>query len=83
MRPGTHYSIDFVTGFPISARQKHDALMVIVDRYSKMLRAIPTWKKADAKLTAELFLNHVAGTTRYYYYLQVLLLLIARYYCYF
>ena len=25
----------------------------------KKLRAIPTWKKADAKLTAELFLNHV------------------------
>ena len=59
MRPGTHYSIDFLTGFPRSRRQEHDAIMVVVDRYSKKLRAIPTWKKADAKLTAELFLNHV------------------------
>ena len=58
MRPGTHYSVDFLTGFPISGRQRHDAIMVVVDRYSKKLRAIPTWKKADAKLTAELFLIH-------------------------
>ena len=59
MRPGTHYSIDFLTGLPTSGRQEHDAIMVIVDRFSKKVRAVPTWKKADAKITAELFLNHV------------------------
>ena len=58
-RPGTHYSIDFLTGIPKAGTKEHDAIMVVVDRYSKKLRAIPTWKKADAKLTAELFLNNV------------------------
>ena len=58
-RPGTHYSIDFLTRIPKSGIREYDAIMVVVDRYSRKLRAIPTWKRADAKLTAELFLNHV------------------------
>ena len=59
MRPGTHYSIDFMTGLPKSGRQEHDAILVVVDRFSKKVRCLPTWKKASGKLVAELFINHV------------------------
>ena len=59
MRPGTHYSIDFMTGLPKSGRHAHDAILVVVDRFSKKVRCIPTWKNATGKVVAELFVNHV------------------------
>ena len=48
-----------MTGLPKSGRQAFDALLVVVDRYSKKVRCLPTWKKADGKVVAELFINHV------------------------
>ena len=59
LRPGTHYSIDFMTGLPKSGRQLYDAILVVVDRYSKKVRCLPTWKKADGKVVAELFVNNI------------------------
>ena len=59
LRPGTHYSLDFMSGLPKSGRQAFDAILVVVDRFSKKVRCLPTWKKASGKLVAELFVNHV------------------------
>ena len=32
---------------------------MVVDRFSKKVRCLPTWKKSDGKIVAELFVNHV------------------------
>jgi transposase InsO family protein len=58
-RPGTHYAMDFVTHLPFSSRQEFDALLVIVDRFSKRVWLIPTWGTATAEVTAMLFLKHI------------------------
>ena len=58
-RPGTHYALDFVTHLPFSSRQEFDALLVIVDRFSKRVWLIPTWGTATAEVTAMLFLKHI------------------------
>ena len=59
-RPGTHYSVDLLTSLPKSGEQGFDTVLVIVDRYSKRVWAIPTWLVADGKLlVAELFVKHV------------------------
>ena len=59
MQPGTHYSMDFMTGLPKSGRQAYDSILVVVDRFSKKVRCLPTWKRSDGKVVAELFINHV------------------------
>ena len=59
LQPGTHYAVDFMTGLPKSGRQAFDAILVVVDRYSKKVKCLPTWKKASKKVVAELFVNHV------------------------
>ena len=46
LRPGTHYSLDFMSGLPKSGRQSFDAILVVVDRFSKKVRCLPTWEKA-------------------------------------
>ena len=58
-RPGTHYALDFVTHLPYSSREEYDALLVIVDRFSKRVWLIPTWGTATAEVTAMLFLKHI------------------------
>ena len=58
-RPGTHYALDFVTHLPFSSREEYDALLVIVDRFSKRVWLIPTWGTASAEVTAMLFLKHI------------------------
>ena len=58
-RPGTHYALDFVTHLPFSSREEYDALLVIVDRFSKRVWLIPTWGTATAEVTAMLFLKHI------------------------
>jgi hypothetical protein len=58
-RPGTHYALDFVTHLPFSSRQEYDALLVIVDRFSKRVWLIPTWGTATAKVTAMLSIKHI------------------------
>lgn len=47
-------TVDFSTGFPKT--KNFDAIMVVVDRLSKMVHYIPTNKEVTAKETAALFL---------------------------
>ena len=48
-----------MTGLPKSGRQEFDAILVVVDRFSKKVKCLPTWKNATGKVVAELFINHV------------------------
>jgi hypothetical protein len=48
-----------VTHLPFSSRHEFDALLVIVDRFSKRVWLIPTWGTATAEVTAMLFLKHI------------------------
>ncbi|KAF8748612.1 hypothetical protein RHS01_10695 [Rhizoctonia solani] len=50
-------SYDFITGFPKS--QGHDAILVVIDLFSKFGHFIPTSKKITAKGLADLFITHV------------------------
>jgi transposase InsO family protein len=49
--------IDFVTGLPPD--RKFDAIMVVVDHFSKYARLVPCAKAIGAPATAQLFLDHV------------------------
>jgi hypothetical protein len=57
-RPWESISLDFVTHLPITSTGM-DAIMVVVDRFSKQAHFIPTTSKADAATTARLFLTNV------------------------
>jgi transposase InsO family protein len=50
--------MDFVTGLPLTDR-KHDAILVVVDRLTKMTHVIPTTTTVDAVGTARLFVDNV------------------------
>ncbi|QRW26429.1 Retrotransposable element Tf2 protein [Rhizoctonia solani] len=50
-------SYDFITGFPKS--QGFDAILVVIDSFSKFGHFIPTSKKVTAKGLADLFVTHV------------------------
>ncbi|QRW26386.1 Retrotransposable element Tf2 protein [Rhizoctonia solani] len=50
-------SYNFITGFPKS--QGHDAILVVIDSFSKFGHFIPTSKKVTAKGLADLFVTHV------------------------
>ncbi|KAF8748741.1 hypothetical protein RHS01_10575 [Rhizoctonia solani] len=50
-------SYDFITGFPKS--NGHDAILVVIDSFSKFGHFIPTSKKVTAKGLADLFVSHV------------------------
>lgn len=51
-------SMDFLTHLP-QTQKGHTAIMVVVDRYSKMAHFIPTKDIATATQTAQLFLDHI------------------------
>ena len=59
--PWTDISLDFVTGLPPSARRKiaYDALLVVVDRYSKMVRLIPCSTSIAAEELGELLVEEI------------------------
>jgi len=57
--PQTHYSMDFKTDLPQSGRDRFNTLLVVVDRFSKRLFLIPTWKNASAIMVAEQFFERV------------------------
>ena len=61
LTPGSHYSIDFKTDLPKSGTQQFDTLMVVVDKFSKRVKLIPTFSTATAKLTAELFFRDIVS----------------------
>ncbi|KAF8700886.1 hypothetical protein RHS03_06602, partial [Rhizoctonia solani] len=50
-------SYDFITGFPKS--NGHNAILVVIDSFSKFGHFIPTTKKVKSKGLAELFVSHV------------------------
>ena len=51
-------SMDFITALPRTQRAK-DAILVVVDRLSKMAHFIPTAKTAQAPQVADLFIQNV------------------------
>ncbi|QRW21945.1 Retrotransposable element Tf2 protein [Rhizoctonia solani] len=50
-------SYNFITGFPKS--QGHNAILVIIDMFSKFGHLIPTSKRVSEKGLAELFVTHI------------------------
>lgn len=51
-------SMDLITGLPVTAAG-HDAIVVFVDRMSKMVHAVPTTKTVSAEQLADIFINTV------------------------
>ena len=59
--PWTDISLDFVTGLPPSARRReaYDALLVVVDRYSKMIRLVPYSVDIVAEELGEILIEEI------------------------
>ena len=57
-RPWQQITMDLITALP-KTTQGHDAILVFVDRLSKMIRCVPTKKKIGAQATAKLFKDHI------------------------
>jgi transposase InsO family protein len=59
--PWQELTMDFITGLPLSRRNGvvYDAILVIVDRYTKMARYIPTQKTATSTDLADLFIHEI------------------------
>jgi hypothetical protein len=51
-------TIDFITSLPMT-KNKYDAIMVVVDKLTKMVHFIPCTIDINAKQVAHLFFNHV------------------------
>jgi len=60
-RPGESLSIDFITALPPSKlrEKEYNAILVIVDRYTKMAHYIPTTSTIDAEELADEFTEHI------------------------
>jgi transposase InsO family protein len=59
--PWQELTMDFITGLPLSRRNGvvYDAILVVVDRYTKMARYIPTQKTATSTDLADLFIHEI------------------------
>jgi transposase InsO family protein len=64
-RPWEQISMDFIVGLPASSaswspsREVYDAILVIIDRFSKMGHFVPTFMKLDAEQLANVFIKGV------------------------
>jgi len=56
--PWESVSMDFIIHLP-QTKEGHDAILVVVDRLTKMTHLIPTVTKVSAEGTARLFVDHV------------------------
>lgn len=63
--PWQDVTMDFITGLPPSGKGSttYDAILVVVDRYSKAAKYIPTTQKVNAEGLADLFLAEVVYKT--------------------
>ena len=52
-------SMDFITRLPKSGPQQHDAILVIVDRLTKMADYIPTHKSITSEGTVRLYFDNI------------------------
>ncbi|CAI7839790.1 unnamed protein product [Closterium sp. NIES-53] len=57
-QPWQVVSLDFITGLP-PTNAGHDAILVVIDKFSKMGHFIPTYTTARTEETAQLFLKHI------------------------
>ncbi|CAI7858988.1 unnamed protein product [Closterium sp. NIES-54] len=57
-QPWQVVSLDFITGLP-PTNAGHDAILVVIDKFSKMGHFIPTHTTAQTEETAQLFLKHI------------------------
>jgi len=51
--------VDFITKLPSSGERKFTAIMVVVDRLTKMAHFIPTFNECDAPTCAKLYMQRV------------------------
>ncbi|GJP78463.1 hypothetical protein CLOP_g8756, partial [Closterium sp. NIES-67] len=57
-QPWQVVSLDFITGLPPTT-SGHDAILVVIDKFSKMVHFIPTHTTARTEETAQLFVRHI------------------------
>ncbi|MBW0503902.1 hypothetical protein O181_043617 [Austropuccinia psidii MF-1] len=60
--PWETINIDWVTGLVPGGKEKFNAFLIIVDRFSKSMRCLPFHKKDTAMDTALLFWNNIIST---------------------
>jgi len=56
-KPWSHILADFITKLPLA--QGYDAILVVCDRFSKMVHFIATTEKMLAEGLAKLFWDHI------------------------
>ncbi|GJP39908.1 hypothetical protein CLOM_g24232 [Closterium sp. NIES-68] len=57
-QPWQVVSLDFITGLPTTT-SGHDAILVVIDKFSKMGHFIPTHMIARTEETAQLFIRYI------------------------
>ena len=60
-QPCVSYHVDFLTDLPPATEAKFDMLMVVVDRHSCRVFAIPTWKRSTGGMVAEQFHDEICA----------------------